>query len=160
MSETVLIVLGAILQLAGLVGCVLPVLAGPPLNFVGLLLLSWAREWKAFSPAFLIVMGALTAGSAVLDYYLPLAGAKKYGASKRGFWGALLGMMAGIFLLPPFGLIIGAFVGAVIGELTAGKKESEALRAGWGSFLGVFFSTIFRLVLSGIMTFSYFLKIF
>jgi len=160
MSDTALIVIAAVLQLAGLAGCVIPVVAGPPLNFLGLILLDWARDWKAFSPAFLVVMGVLTALSMVLDYYLPLSGAKKYGATKRGFWGALLGMAVGIFLFPPLGLIIGAFLGAVMGELTAGKQSSEALRAGWGAFLGFLLAMIFRLALAGVMTFFFILKVF
>lgn len=159
MSETVLIVLGAVLQLAGLAGCVLPVMAGPPLNYAGLILLGLARGWETFSPAYLIIMGVLTASSAALDYYLPLAGTKKYGSSKRGFWGAMIGMALGILFFPPLGMIIGAFAGAVLGELTAGKPSAEALRAGWGAFVGVLLAMVFRLILSGVMTFSYILKI-
>ncbi|NMD10486.1 MAG: DUF456 domain-containing protein, partial [Acidobacteria bacterium] len=85
MSAALLIVLGGVLQAAGLAGCVLPVMAGPPLNFAGLILLDWARGWNSFSPAFLVVMGLLTAGSMILDYVLPLSGTKRYGSSKRGF---------------------------------------------------------------------------
>ncbi len=103
MSDTVLIVLGAVLQLAGLAGCILPVMAGPPLNFAGLLLLCLAKGWKIFSPAFLLVMGGLTVLSVVLDYYLPLAGTKKYGSTKRGFWGAFIGMAVGILFSRPSG---------------------------------------------------------
>lgn len=158
MSDTVLIVLGAVLQLAGLAGCVLPIMPGPPLNFLGLILLCLAKGWETFSPAFLVIMGGLTAVSLILDYYLPLAGAKKFGSSKRGFWGAFIGMAVGILFFPPLGMIIGAFVGAVIGEMTAGKNNAEALRAGWGTFLGVLSAMVFRLVLAGFMTFSFTLK--
>lgn len=159
MTETILIILGALLQLAGLAGCILPILAGPPLNFAGLILLCLAKGWETFSPAFLIAMGLLTGLSVFLDYYLPLAGTKKYGSSKRGFWGAFIGMAVGIIFFPPLGMIIGAFAGAVIGELTAGKQSVEALRAGWGAFIGVLFAMVFRLVLAGVMTFSYIIKI-
>ncbi len=56
-------------------------------------------------------------------------------------------------------MIIGAFAGAVLGEMTAGKQSAEALRAGWGAFIGVLLAMVFRLVLSGVMTFSYVLKL-
>ena len=153
----VLIILGALLQLVGLIGCVLPWLAGPPLNFVGLILLSIAKGWKPFSPTFLVVMGGLTVLTMVLDYAMPLAGARRFGASKRGFWGAVIGMLVGAFVFPPFGLILGAFVGAVIGELSAGKDESSALRAGWGVFVGTMAAMAVKLVVSGLMTF-YFIR--
>jgi uncharacterized protein YqgC (DUF456 family) len=153
----VLIVLGALLQLVGLIGCVLPWLAGPPLNFTGLILLSIAKDWKSFSPTFLVVMGGLTVLTMVLDYAMPLAGARRFGASKRGFWGAVIGMLVGAFVFPPFGLILGAFFGAVVGELSAGKEHSSALRAGWGVFVGMMAAMAVKLIVSGLMTF-YFIR--
>jgi uncharacterized protein YqgC (DUF456 family) len=152
-----LIVLGALLQLVGLVGCVLPWLAGPPFNFAGLILLSVAKDWKPFSPKFLIIMGVLTALTLVLDYVMPLAGARRFGASKRGFWGAFVGMLVGAFAFPPFGLVLGAFIGAVFGELSAGKEQSSALRAGWGVFVGMMAAMAVKLIVSGVMTF-YFIR--
>jgi hypothetical protein len=151
----VLIILGAVLQLVGLAGCVLPWLAGPPFNFAGLILLSIARDWRAFSPAFLIVMGVLTVMTLVLDYAMPLAGTRRFGASKRGFWGSLIGMVLGALVFPPFGLIAGAFIGAVAGELSAGKDRSAALRAGWGVFAGMMAAMAVKLVVSGVMTFYF-----
>ncbi len=100
-------------------------------------------------------MAALTLLTMILDYVLPIAGARKYGSTKRGFWGAFLGMVIGVLFFPPFGMIIGAFIGAVVGELTAGKKNAEAMRAGWGVFLGVFVALISKLVVSGIMAFFF-----
>jgi uncharacterized protein YqgC (DUF456 family) len=152
-----LVILGALFQLVGLIGCVLPWLAGPPFNFVGLILLSIAKGWKPFSPTFLVIMGGLTALTLVLDYAMPLAGARRFGASKRGFWGAFIGMLAGAFAFPPFGLILGAFAGAVVGELSAGKEQSKALRAGWGVFVGMMAAMAVKLIVSGIMTF-YFIR--
>ncbi len=58
---------------------------------------------------------------------------------------------------PPFGMIIGAFLGAFIGELSVGKQGHEALKAGWGVFMGVMFGMVLKLILSGVMTF-YFIK--
>jgi uncharacterized protein YqgC (DUF456 family) len=88
---------------------------------------------------------------------MPLAGARRFGASKRGFWGALIGMLLGAWAFPPFGLILGAFAGAVVGELSAGKDQSSALRAGWGVFVGTMAALVVKLIVSGIMTF-YFIR--
>ncbi len=155
-----LTILGGILQVVGLAGCLLPWVAGPPLNFLGLLLLSIAKDWKVFSPGFLVLMGVLAALTMVLDYVLPLVGARRFGASKRGFWGALLGMIAGLLFFPPFGLLVGAFVGAVAAELTAGKNESEALKAGWGVFVGTMAALAAKLFVSGAMTYFYIKALF
>jgi len=153
----VLIILGCIFIVIGLIGCVIPGIAGPPFSFLALILLSIARRWEPFSANFLIVMAALTIVVTALDYVVPAAGAKKFGATRYGFWGAVIGMIIGLIYAPPIGMIIGAFLGALIGELLGGKKTYEALKAGFGVFTGVMVGIILKLIASGIMTF-YFVK--
>ncbi len=152
-----LIILGVVFILIGIIGCVIPGIAGPPFSFLALIFLSIAKHWEPFSSKFLIAMGALTLFVQALDYLLPAMGAKKFGATKYAFWGAILGLLLGILIFPPFGMIICAFLGAVLGEVIAGKKSYEALRAGWGVFVGVMIGMLLKLILSGIMTF-YFIK--
>lgn len=152
-----LIVLGIIFVLIGIIGCVIPGIAGPPFSFLALICLSIAKRWEPYSTRFLIIMGALTVVIQTLDYILPAVGAKKFGATKYAFWGAIIGLLMGILFFPPFGMIICAFLGAIVAEVLAGKKSYEALRAGWGVFVGVMIGMLLKLILSGIMTF-YFIK--
>jgi len=151
----ILIVLGLLLALAGLIGCLLPVVPGPPLSFLALLIISAAKNWEPFSATFLIVMGCLTAAVAVMDYVIPIKGAQKYGASRYGIWGSMIGMLVGVFFIPPFGMILGAFLGALLGELFAGRAGREAVRAGWGTFMGTMLSTILKVVFCGVVLFFY-----
>ena len=153
----VLIILGVLCLVIGIVGCVMPALAGPPFSFLALILLSIAKGGEPFSAQFLVAMAVITIFVMAMDYVVPAVGAKKFGASKAGFWGAVFGLFGGLILFPPFGMIIGAFLGAIIGELSVGKKGSEALRAGWGVFVGVMFGIFLKLASSGLMTF-YFIK--
>jgi uncharacterized protein YqgC (DUF456 family) len=153
----VLIILAVICVIIGIVGCIIPGIAGPPFSFASLVLLSIAKDWEPFSAKFLIIMAVITVIVTGLDYLLPAAGAKKYGASKFGFWGAIVGMILGILFMPPLGMIIGAFIGAIAGELLKDKQSYEALRAGWGVFIGVILGVILKLIATGIMTF-YFIK--
>lgn len=153
----VLIILGCIFIIIGIIGCIIPGVAGPPFSFLALILLSIAKKWEPFSVLFLILMAALTIVITGLDYIIPAAGAKKFGASRYGFWGAVIGMIIGIIYVPPFGLIIGAFIGAFVGELLIGKQSYDALKAGWGVFMGVMLGILLKLIASGIMTF-YFVK--
>ncbi|MBN2516911.1 MAG: DUF456 domain-containing protein [Deltaproteobacteria bacterium] len=150
-----LIILGLFLALLGIIGCLFPVIPGPPISFVALLVLSYAKNWEAFSVTFLIVMGVLTVVVVVLDYVVPAGGAKKYGASKTGVAGSLIGMLAGVFFFPPWGLFVGAFVGASVGELIARKGGKEALRAGWGVFVGIMVGTGLKLAFTGVILFFY-----
>ena len=151
----VLIVVGLLFALAGIIGCLLPVIPGPALSFLSLMLLSYAREWEAFSPTFLVVMGILTIFVSILDYAVPAGGAKKFGASKWGVTGSVVGMLIGTLFFPPWGLFIGAFLGAFTGEIIARKGGKEALRAGWGVFIGIMIGTGLKLAFTGIVLFFY-----
>ena len=152
---TTLMIFGLLLSVAGFVGCILPILPGPPLSFVALLILSFAKDWEPFSVIFFVIMGGLTVLITILDYLVPAVGAKKYGASKFGIWGSLIGLFVGIFVFPPFGIFLGGFAGAVVGELLSGREGREALRAGWGAFIGNLTATGLKLGLSGVMLFFY-----
>jgi len=156
----VLIVLGFLVALIGLVGCILPVLPGPPLSFLALIILSLAKHWQPFSTTFLLIMAALTVLVTVLDYVVPALGAKRYGASKVGVWGSVIGMFVGIIFFPPWGMLIGALAGAIVGELLTGKQGSKAFRAGWGVFVGNIVGVGLKLAASGIMLFYYVKEMF
>lgn len=134
--ELTLTIVGLSLAILGLVGCLLPLLPGPPLSYVALLVLSLARDWQPFSATFLVIAGIAAAAVSILDFLIPPAGAKRYGASRYGFWGSLIGMVLGMIFFSLPGMFIGAWAGAVLGELYGGKTGRGAIRAGWGAFLG------------------------
>jgi uncharacterized protein YqgC (DUF456 family) len=150
-----LIILGLIVALVGLIGCILPVIPGPFVSYASLFILSIAKRWEPFSMTFLLVMGSAMVAVTLLDYVLPAVGAKRYGASKAGVWFSLIGMLVGAFFIPPWGMFIGAFAGAVIGEIAFGKKGKEAFKAGWGVFMGTMASLGFKLAFSGTVLFFY-----
>jgi uncharacterized protein YqgC (DUF456 family) len=151
---------GLLVAIAGFLGCLIPILPGPPLSFAALIILSLAKAWKPFSLTLILVMAGLTLLVTVLDYVVPVAGARKYGASKLGLWGSFLGLIIGLFAFPPFGMFIGGIAGAVVGELLAGRKGEEALRAGWGVFVGTIVTIGFKMSLSAVMLFFYVKEMF
>lgn len=156
-GEVIIVIIGIVLSLAGLIGCIIPALPGPPLNYLAILLIHFT-EIAEFTNRFLIIYFLLNVAVIVFDYALPVYGAKLYGASKKGIWGSFIGLVLGLFFFPPFGIIFGALVGAVIGELLAGKNESEALRAGLATFATSLVMIAAKLILSALMTF-YFIKV-
>jgi len=143
-------------MIIGIIGCVLPFIPGPPLNYIGLLLIHFTTKYQ-FQTDFLILWAIITVLVYGLDIVIPVWGTKKFGGSKRGVWGSVIGLAAGFLFFPPFGIIIGPFVGAVIGELSAGKNSAAALKSGFGAFVGVFTGTVLKLIASGMMTW-YFAK--
>jgi len=154
--ETILIILGFLIAVVGLMGCIIPAIPGPPLNFLSLLVLELAVD-DAFPVEFYLLWGGITLAVTTLDYVLPIMGAKVYKASSLGIWGSVIGMLIGIFFFPPFGMIIGLFIGAVLGELLAGKEDREALKIGSVTFLASVLMIFIKLAASGVMTF-YFIK--
>jgi len=148
-------ILGLLIALIGLAGCIVPFIPGPPLSFFALIILSYAKGWEPFSAAFLIVMACLALLVELADYVVPASGAKKYGASRYGVWGSIIGMFIGLFFLPPWGMLFGGILGALAGELISGKKSSHALRASWGALLGTVLVIGLKLTLSGVILFFY-----
>jgi uncharacterized protein YqgC (DUF456 family) len=155
-----LVVLGAILMIVGILGCFLPILPGPPISFVALLLLQWT-ERAPFSSDTLWTWGLVTVAVTVLDYVVPIYGTKKFGGTKRGVWGSTIGLLIGIFFFPPLGIIIGPFVGAFLGEMSNGNVDNKtALRSAFGSFVGFLVGTGLKLVASGWMAWLFISNMF
>lgn len=155
MSDYLLLIFGIILMLIGIIGCLAPVLPGPPLSFLGLLLLQ-ASKFGDFSPTVLIVLGVITVIVSILDYVVPIWGTKKFGGSKYGTRGATVGLIIGLFL-GPVGIIIGPLAGAVVGEMIFKDDLRYAIKAGFGSLLGFLTGIGLKLAASFVMTF-YFVK--
>lgn len=153
-----LIIVGILFALTGILGCFLPFLPGPPLNYIALLLLHFTSNHQ-FTTKFLVIWAIVSAIVVLIDYLIPVWGTKKFGGSKQGVWGSLIGLVVGLFVFPPFGIILFPFTGAVVGELIAGKDTGQALKAGFGSFVGFLAGTILKLIVSGMMTWYFFSKI-
>jgi len=154
--ETVLIILAILLLFAGLLGCILPAIPGPPLSYVALLLVQWA--WKPFGTGTLIVFAVITILVTILDYIIPVWGAKFFGATKQGIYGSIIGMLIGI-VLTPVGMIGGLLAGAIIGDIIGGRKFSDSIGSGLGTFIGTMAGMAVKLIVSGVMTFMVFWKI-
>ena len=154
MIEAIVIIIGFIVAAVGLIGCVIPGIPGPPLNFLSLVILEIGIE-NAFSVDFYITWGLITVVVVLLDYVLPVWGAKAYKSSKYGIWGSVIGMILGIIFFPPFGMIIGLFLGAVIGELIAGKEHREALKVGTATFVASILMILVKIAVSGIMIYYF-----
>ena len=142
-----LMIAGALCLLTGLAGCVLPMLPGPPLAYAGMLLLHFTDKVQ-FSTTQLLVWLGIVIVIQVLDYVVPLLGAKYSGSSKWGTRGCLVGTVAGLFFLP-WGIILGPFLGAVIGELLGGRETKEALKSGLGSLVGFLLGTVVKCIACG-----------
>ena len=130
MLDIILIILGVLCLITGLMGCILPFLPGPPVAYLGLVLLHFTDKVQ-YTTTQLIVWLLIVLVVQVLDYFTPMLGSKYSGGSRWGNWGCIIGTLIGLLFLP-WGVIFGPFLGAVIGELLGNKEFSQALRSGVG----------------------------
>jgi len=153
--EYLLLALAIVLMILGIAGCLLPILPGPPLTYLGLVVLHFTR-FADISKNLFIILGIVAVVVTVIDYVVPIWGTRQFGGSKYGMRGATVGLIIGLFL-GPLGIIIGPFIGAVIGELIFKDDVKYALKAGFGSLLGFLTGVGLKLAASLLMTF-YFIK--
>ncbi|MBA3987330.1 MAG: DUF456 domain-containing protein [Flavobacteriales bacterium] len=144
--DILLVSIGFILMLVGILGSVLPVLPGVPISWLGLLMIYLApsvpMEWVFLSITFVLAVFLY-----VLDYIIPAIGTKRFGGSKYGVWGAIIGLFVGIIAPIPLGILIGPFVGALVGEMVFNKTKSRlAFKAAFGSFIGFIASTFMEIL--------------
>ena len=128
--DIVLLILAGLCMLIGIAGCIIPGLPGMPIAYAGLWL-AQITDRVDFS-------------------WQMLLGTKTFGGTKYGVWGSTIGVFVGLFF-GVFGVILGPLVGAIVGEMLGGKALNESLKAGWGSFLGIFFGTVIKLIGCGLM---------
>ena len=153
MWSTVLIALAFILCILGIVGSIVPGLPGPPLSWVGLLLiyLSHRMGGADMTTTFLLIWLGITIAVTILDYIIPSKVTKLAGGSKAGSTGAMIGMIIGIFLTP-IGMIPCSLLGAFLAEMfQENKSAADALKSALGCFLGFLIGTGMKLLASGMM---------
>ena len=158
-TMTSLEIFAIICAVLGIIGSIVPGLPGPPLSWVGLLLVFFAGnrgECEPISTTFLLVWLGITTVVTILDYVLPGWFAKSTGGHKEASWGAIIGLFAGMFLTP-IGMLAGALLGAFIGEFYFAQQDAmHSVKASLGAFLGFIFSTGMKLIAAGIMAFYIF----
>jgi len=144
-------VITLLIMAIGLVGTVLPVIPGILLIYAGYLLYGFATGWQAYGLAAIVGWSVVTALVLLLDVFAGAIGARKYGATRFGTWGSLIGGVIGALAAGFPGLILGPFVGATAGELLRGRSHREALRSGWGTFLGFMAGSVIKIAICVVM---------
>ena len=147
---TVIFIIAFVLLILGLLGSIIPGLPGPPLSFIGILLIHFFTG-SQFSTSFLLSWAVIVILVFLLDYFMQVWGVKKFGGGRKAIFGTFLGLFMGL-LFPPVGLLIGPFIGAFIGALLEVQDDNaRALKVAIGSFIGFVTGTILKLVVSSVL---------
>ena len=151
--DSILIIIGLVVLIIGIIGCVVPGIPGPPIAYLALVLVEFTEN-EPFTFSFMSWWLVIVLGATALDYFVPIWGTKKFGGTKYGMWGSIIGLIIGMFT-GPWGIVLGAFFGAYVGELIGGMRNKEALHAGFGAFLGFVAGTIMKLAVSIIIAYYF-----
>ncbi len=148
----IMLFIGALLVMGvGLLGVIIPIIPGLPLIWLTVLGYAMLTDFQSISREFLLSSAVLVVVITIFQHLFSVYGAKRYGASRWGTFGAFVGMVAGLFLGSIAGLIIGPLIGAVVFELLVGKSFGDSLKAGFGTFVGFLVGTIMHLIASVIL---------
>ncbi len=158
MLETIWIVIGALFITAGIIGAFVPVVPGPPLSYIGLLILQFTHDYP-FSWFFLVFWGLIVAVAVTLESFVPAEGSRRMGGSKMGIYGTFVGFAVGLVFFPPMGIFVGPIAGAFIGELITGKRSGSALKVAMGSFVGFLISLVLKVGVAIILAYYFFSNI-
>jgi uncharacterized protein YqgC (DUF456 family) len=148
---TELLPVSLLIMLVGLVGTVVPGLPGMILIMGGIALFTFGSGFSVVGVlqfAALMVLGLIGMG---LNFLGNLIGAQKFGASRIGLLGAVVGLVIGLFTLGPFGIVIGPLIGAVAAELLKGRATRDAVRSGFGVLIGYIFGSLAEVLIALVM---------
>ncbi len=162
MAEIIIKLIFLLIMLIGVLGVFIPVIPGSPLVYA-VLLIAKIFGYSEISWFWLLIFGFMTGIGLLMDYLIPVATTKKFGGSKYGIIGLIIGFILGIIFSPfgYFSIILAPFLGALTGELIYDRKNHKrALKAAGGSVVGFMISTFYGLLISLIMVVFYFLNDF
>jgi len=140
-----------VLFAVGLIGAVVPLLPGTTIILAAAIIhrIMLGPE-KSVGWRTIAILAFLTLATYAIDFLSGYFGAKYFGATKWGMFGAMIGALVGIFF-GFIGLFVGPVIGAIAGEFIAGKQLVDAGRAGWGSLLGNFAGMLGKLAIALVM---------
>jgi uncharacterized protein YqgC (DUF456 family) len=149
MDFFLVVFVASIFLILGCIGSILPILPGPVLSYVGLLIIHFfAFDMDFLTNYELIIYGFITLFVFLSDYVLQLFGVKKMGGKKKAVYGTTIGIILGMFFIPPFGIVLGAFLGAFLGALMDNQNNNQAFKIAFGSLIGFVFGTLIKLIYS------------
>ena len=154
MMDIIIFKLGLVLCLIGITGSFIPMIPGPFVSWLAILILN-LTDAVEFNLNFVLITLSVAVAVGFIDYLIPIIGVKKLGGSKSGQVGTFIGLVLAIIMIGPFGILVGHFVGALIGEMTTGKKVGNCVKPAFGSLIGVFLGIIGKLVLCTAITIYY-----
>lgn len=155
MTDTVCVCCGWALLAVGLIGCLVPMIPGPPIAYCALFVALAVGDHSAPTWTCLAVAGVITVAVTVVDCLVPSWGAAKFKCSRSGRAGCLVGTIVGLFFLPA-GVVAGPFLGALVGELAVGRRFGQSLYGAFGALVGFLVGVLLKVLSCGILAYWFY----
>lgn len=161
MDAALITLVSLILLVLGILGTFLPVLPGLLLSLCGVLIYKFGTD-APLSMMYIWIFVFLTIVSTVLNYVIPARTNRKYGGTRWGSVGSIIGTFAGMFFIPvPFGFLIGMFLGVFVGELLHDASDKKkAWNSTKGALIGFLYGTGFNFIVGVAMLVTVLLDIY
>lgn len=135
----------------GVLGCIIPMLPGPPLVWLGMLYYAWRTNWEQVGWPALALLFALMMVGATSNFWLSYFGARKSGASVWASVAAFFGGLIGLVVASLPGLLLGALGAIAAVEYFSHRDWKKVLRAGGGYLAGYLLSVVVELLVCLLM---------
>ncbi len=149
--EIILFIISLMIMLVGMAGIVVPIIPSIPLIWLGAFLYAIFTHFEKITWLMLLIFALLTIFSTVLENLGNVYGAKRFGATRWGIVGSVVGTGVGFYMGGPIGLILGPIVGTVIFEIIGGKDCKGALKSGLGNFVGFLGGSVVKILIGLVM---------
>ena len=158
--EIALFSISLVIMLVGMAGIIVPIIPSIPLVWLGAFIYAIFTHFEKITWMLLLIFALITIFSIVLENLGNVYGAKKFGATRWGIIGSIVGTGIGFYMGGPIGLILGPIAGTVIFELIGGKGYKGALKSGLGNFVGFLGGSVMKIVVGLTMIGIFIWKVF
>lgn len=157
--DLIFIFTGAVLIILGLALSVNSFSFGPLISFGGVVLLHFSSIAN-FSISFLLIWAVIVF---IIQFFQKILMNKiiyKYRGTVYGQRIASYGLILGVFVFFPFGLIVFPFIFALIAELIEGYSLKKSLKLSFGSFIGFVDGRGMKLIVSLLLGIYFFSEVY
>lgn len=158
--DIVVFTISLIIMMLGMAGIIVPIIPSTPLIWVGAFIYALCTHFEKITWMMLLFFALMTIFSVVLENLGNVYGAKKFGATRWGIVGSIVGTGAGFFMGGPVGLILGPIVGTIVFEVIGGKGYKGALKSGLGNFVGFVGGSMVKMIIGLVMISLFVWKVF
>ncbi|MDW4280344.1 DUF456 domain-containing protein [Staphylococcus saprophyticus] len=138
------------------IGLIKPIIPSVLVLWVGFLIYQFGFHNGNLSWVFYVSMILFTVFILVADFIMNKYFVNKFGGSKLSELVALVGVIGGCFVFPPFGIIIVPFVAVLVVEMIQEPNLTKALKASFGSVVAFLASSVAQAIIMIIMVIWFF----